>query len=276
MPTIREIYEFLVSKGIFTDTGNLPGLVPNTEPVVLRSEVEAKLKAVGKLEDMCSMCLFTPVDSVVDNCKHMFCWDCVVRWKRVSTQCPFCRQSMNLGAGVRRMVGSETDVPEDEFSNARLGSKLTKLLEFLQENPRVILFCSSNYTRKLLARVLKARDVNYVVYHGSMGRRSNLQKRMNATDAEEGRIVYILSLESDVAGMNLVGCNTVVLFECKGQYQTAYQALSRVWRTGQMRECHVHTFSASPSVEEDHYAVYWKPHLRNLARETDGTYTEAT
>ena len=44
----------------------------------------------------CSICLETPINKVTTTCNHIFCGDCLNKWLHIRSNCPLCRQPINI------------------------------------------------------------------------------------------------------------------------------------------------------------------------------------
>lgn len=77
---------------------------------------------------------------------------------------------------------------------------------------------------------------------GSMaiGKRQKLVDRFNNPDGKE--FIFLLSSKAGGCGINLIGANRLVLFDPDWNPASDQQALARVWRDGQKKECFVYRF----------------------------------
>lgn len=91
-------------------------------------------------------------------------------------------------------------------------------------------------------------------------KRSAIVDRFN--DPEGSEFVFLLSSKAGGCGINLVGANRLILFDPVSWLGVALtnkqdwnpasdqQALARVWRDGQKKECFVYRFQTTGSIEE--------------------------
>lgn len=102
----------------------------------------------------------------------------------------------------------------------------------------------SNYTQTLDLFETMCRNNKYPVLRldGSM----TIPKRMKLVDQfndpEGGQFVFLLSSKAGGCGINLVGANRLILFDPDWNPAADQQALARVWRDGQTKECFVYRF----------------------------------
>ena len=67
----------------------------------------------------CTICLDTvKVGGGLDSCIHVFCFDCIVKWSKVTNTCPVCAQKF-------RQIVQKDMVPQEEELNAK-GKKKRK------------------------------------------------------------------------------------------------------------------------------------------------------
>ena len=74
--------------------------------------------------------------------------------------------------------------------------------------------------------------------------------------------VFILSSKAGGCGLNLIGANRLVMFDPDWNPANDDQAMARVWRDGQKKECFVYRFAATGSIEEK--IVQRQAHKRSL------------
>lgn len=82
----------------------------------------------------------------------------------------------------------------------------------------------------------------------TINKRQKLVDRFNNPDGSE--FVFLLSSKAGGCGLNLIGANRLVLFDPDWNPASDQQALARVWRDGQKKDCFVYRFIATGSIEE--------------------------
>lgn len=102
----------------------------------------------------------------------------------------------------------------------------------------------SNYTQTLdvMERMCRERRWGQLRLDGSMAitKRQKLVDRFN--DPEGKEFVFLLSSKAGGCGINLIGANRLILFDPDWNPAADQQALARVWRDGQKKECFVYRF----------------------------------
>ena len=86
----------------------------------------------------------------------------------------------------------------------------------------------------------------------SVPKRSKIVARFN--DPEGKEFVFLLSSKAGGCGINLIGANRLILFDPDWNPASDQQALARVWRDGQKKECAAIRFSVQG--ETDHQALF--------------------
>ena len=117
-------------------------------------------------------------------------------------------------------------------------------------NDKIVLI--SNYTQTLdvFDKLCRSRGYGSLRLDGTMNvnKRQKLVDRFNDPEGEE--FVFLLSSKAGGCGINLIGANRLVLFDPDWNPAADQQALARVWRDGQKKDCFVYRFIATGTIEE--------------------------
>lgn len=136
-----------------------------------------------------------------------------------------------------------------------LSGKMEVLQRFLQTirrttKDKVVLI--SNYTQTLdvFDRMCRQNQWKSFRLDGSMtiNKRQKYVDEFNNPDRDE--FIFLLSSKAGGCGINLIGANRLVLFDPDWNPASDQQALARVWREGQTKECYVYRFIGTGSIEE--------------------------
>ncbi|GBF66046.1 DNA repair protein [Trichophyton mentagrophytes] len=163
------------------------------------------------------------------------------------------------------LPGCEQYFPEDMMvSNGRRGDRevktwysgkmmvLDRMLARIRQdtNDKIVLISNYTQTLDLFERLCRARAYGCIRLDGTMGvkKRSKLVDKFNDPNGEE--FVFLLSSKAGGCGINLVGANRLVLFDPDWNPAADQQALARVWRDGQSKDCFVYRFIATGTIEE--------------------------
>ncbi|KAK0345393.1 DNA-dependent ATPase protein rad54 [Friedmanniomyces endolithicus] len=117
-------------------------------------------------------------------------------------------------------------------------------------NDKIVLI--SNYTQTLdvFEKLCRNRSYGCLRLDGTMNvnKRQKLVDKFNDPDGPE--FVFLLSSKAGGCGLNLIGANRLVLFDPDWNPAADQQALARVWRDGQKKDCFVYRFIATGTIEE--------------------------
>ncbi|KIX00956.1 uncharacterized protein Z518_10022 [Rhinocladiella mackenziei CBS 650.93] len=117
-------------------------------------------------------------------------------------------------------------------------------------NDKIVLI--SNYTQTLdvFEKLCRARSYGYLRLDGTMNvnKRQKLVDKFN--DPNGAEFVFLLSSKAGGCGINLIGANRLVLFDPDWNPAADQQALARVWRDGQKKDCFVYRFMGTGTIEE--------------------------
>ena len=117
-------------------------------------------------------------------------------------------------------------------------------------NDKIVLI--SNYTQTLdvLENLCRARRYGSLRLDGTMNvnKRQKLVDKFNDPEGEE--FVFLLSSKAGGCGINLIGANRLILFDPDWNPAADQQALARVWRDGQKKDCFVYRFMGTGTIEE--------------------------
>lgn len=117
-------------------------------------------------------------------------------------------------------------------------------------NDKIVLISNYTQTLDLFATLCRARGYGCLRLDGSMNvnKRQKLVDKFN--DPEGSENVFLLSSKAGGCGLNLIGANRLVLFDPDWNPAADQQALARVWRDGQKKDCFVYRFIATGTIEE--------------------------
>ncbi|KAI8977963.1 P-loop containing nucleoside triphosphate hydrolase protein [Pilobolus umbonatus] len=129
---------------------------------------------------------------------------------------------------------------------------LARMLSKIKNDTEDKIVLISNYTQTLdvLETYCKQKRYAFLRLDGSM----NAQKRQKVVDRfndpEGTEFILLLSSKAGGCGLNLIGANRLVLFDPDWNPAADQQALARIWRDGQKKECYIYRFILSGTIEE--------------------------
>ncbi|PGH32714.1 DNA repair and recombination protein RAD54 and RAD54-like protein [[Emmonsia] crescens] len=169
---------------------------------------------------------------------------------------------LNLGTDL---PGSEQFFPDDYVPPESRGRDrdvrswysgkmmiLDRMLARIRQDTNDKIVLISNYTQTLdiFERLCRTRQYGSLRLDGTMNvtKRQKLVDKFNDPNGEE--FVFLLSSKAGGCGINLIGANRLILFDPDWNPAADQQALARVWRDGQKKDCFVYRFIATGTIEE--------------------------
>ncbi|KAJ1658042.1 DNA-dependent ATPase protein rad54 [Dispira simplex] len=129
---------------------------------------------------------------------------------------------------------------------------LSRMLKYIKEHTKDKIVLISNYTQTLdvFEHLCRTRCYGCIRLDGSMGtaKRQQLVDRFN--NPQNPEFVFLLSSKAGGCGINLIGANRLILFDPDWNPAADQQALARVWRDGQRKECFIYRFMGTGTIEE--------------------------
>ncbi|SPO05098.1 probable Rad54 homolog MUS-25 [Cephalotrichum gorgonifer] len=163
------------------------------------------------------------------------------------------------------LPGSERCYPEDYVPREARGRDrdiktwysgkmqvLDRMLARIRQdtNDKIVLISNYTQTLDLFDKLCRSRNYGCIRLDGTMpvAKRQKLVDKFN--DPEGPEFVFLLSSKAGGCGLNLIGANRLVLFDPDWNPAADQQALARVWRDGQKKDCFVYRFIATGTIEE--------------------------
>ncbi|KAL8854020.1 MAG: hypothetical protein Q9221_001143 [Calogaya cf. arnoldii] len=163
------------------------------------------------------------------------------------------------------LPGSEQYFPDDYVSKDARGRDrdikpwysgkmqvLDRMLARIRQdtNDKIVLISNFTQTLDIFDKLCRSRGYGSLRLDGTMAvnKRQKLVDKFN--DPEGTEFVFLLSSKAGGCGLNLIGANRLVLFDPDWNPAADQQALARVWRDGQKKDCFVYRFIATGTIEE--------------------------
>jgi DNA repair and recombination RAD54-like protein len=117
-------------------------------------------------------------------------------------------------------------------------------------NDKIVLISNYTQTLDMFDKLCRHRGYGSLRLDGTMNvtKRQKLVDKFN--DPEGSEFIFLLSSKAGGCGLNLIGANRLVLFDPDWNPAADQQALARVWRDGQTKDCFVYRFIATGTIEE--------------------------
>ncbi|OCL07331.1 hypothetical protein AOQ84DRAFT_409184 [Glonium stellatum] len=194
---------------------------------LLRGKGSQPLKAIGMLKKLCNHPDLLDLPSDLPGCEDFFPEDFVQKDAR----------------------GRDREV-KSWYSGKML--VLDRMLARIRAdtNDKIVLISNYTQTLDLFATLCRARNYGCLRLDGTMNvsKRQKLVDKFN--DPEGPEFIFLLSSKAGGCGLNLIGANRLVLFDPDWNPAADQQALARVWRDGQKKDCFVYRFIATGTIEE--------------------------
>lgn len=163
--------------------------------------------------------------------------------------------------------GSEDVLPEDFVPKDMRGrsdrevktwysGKLTVLERMLARirqdtNDKIVLISNFTQTLDIIERMCRTNRYGCLRLDGtlSINKRQKLVDKFNNPENLDD-FVFLLSSKAGGCGINLIGANRLILLDPDWNPAADQQALARVWRDGQKKDCFVYRFIATGTIEE--------------------------
>lgn len=164
------------------------------------------------------------------------------------------------------LEGSESLIPEDYVSSINSGGrnreiqtwfsgKFLILDRFLyqirtQTNDKIVLISNYTQTLDLIEKMCRNKRYGCLRLDGTLGinKRQKLVDQFNNPDGNE--FIFLLSSKAGGCGINLIGANRLILMDPDWNPAADQQALARVWRDGQKKDCYIYRFISTGTIEE--------------------------
>ncbi|KAI5119733.1 hypothetical protein M0805_008663 [Coniferiporia weirii] len=135
------------------------------------------------------------------------------------------------------------------------GGKFLVLERFLhrirtETNDKIVLISNYTQTLDLFEKLCRSKSYGCFRLDGTMtvSKRQKLVDQFN--DPTRPEFIFLLSSKAGGCGINLIGANRLILFDPDWNPAADQQALARVWRDGQKKECFVYRFISTGTIEE--------------------------
>lgn len=194
---------------------------------LLRGKGSQPLKAIGILKKLCNHPDLLDLSSDLPGCEQHWPEDYVPK------------EARGRDRDVRPWYSGKMQVLDRMLARIRA-----------ETNDKIVLISNYTQTLDLFDRLCRSRGYGCLRLDGSMpvAKRQRLVDRFNDPDGDE--FVFLLSSKAGGCGLNLIGANRLVLFDPDWNPAADQQALARVWRDGQKKDCFVYRFIATGTIEE--------------------------
>ena len=194
---------------------------------LLRGKGSQPLKAIGILKKLCNHPDLLALPDDLPGCEDFFPQDFVPK------------DSRGRDREVKTWYSGKMQVLDRMLARIRADT-----------NDKIVLISNYTQTLDLFEKLCRSRTYGCLRLDGTMNvnKRQKLVDKFN--DPEGDEFVFLLSSKAGGCGLNLIGANRLVLFDPDWNPAADQQALARVWRDGQKKDCFVYRFIATGTIEE--------------------------
>ncbi|KAF1836632.1 hypothetical protein BDW02DRAFT_566900 [Decorospora gaudefroyi] len=230
-----------------------------------KAALQKMLQLSIESQEDCPICLDTLKEPVITKCAHVFCTPCLERVVETQHKCPMCRAELESLAATTVKPAKETFAPvpapftQDQIADKaslqkNTSTKVEALLGILEasahdQTNKTIVFSQWTSFLDILEPHLTLHGLRYVRIDGSMSA-TQRDIALEALDSDPSTTIMLASLAVCSVGLNLVAANQVIMADSWWAPAIEDQAVDRVHRLGQKRECKVFRLVVEGSVEE--------------------------
>ncbi|RAL65617.1 hypothetical protein DID88_005289 [Monilinia fructigena] len=224
--------------------------------VILNAENRLALQMLLQLsidnQEECPICLEELHNPIITACKHAFGKECIERTIEIQHKCPLCRAELaNNDCLVHPIVEKAED---EEINTDEKSSKTEALMQIIKvthNDPlsKVVIFSQWTSFLNIVQKQIEQSGIKFARIDGSMSAPQR-DKGMQALESDPECRILLASLAVCSVGLNLVSADTVILADSWWAPAIEDQAVDRVHRLGQKRECKVWRLVMEGSIEE--------------------------
>ena len=194
---------------------------------LLRGKGSQPLKAIGMLKKLCNHPDLLSLPEDLPGCEDFFPEDYVPKDLR------------GRDRDVKTCYSGKMQVLDRMLARIRADT-----------NDKIVLISNYTQTLDIFDKLCRSRNYGCLRLDGTMNvnKRQKLVDKFNDPEGEE--FVFLLSSKAGGCGLNLIGANRLVLFDPDWNPAADQQALARVWRDGQKKDCFVYRFITTGTIEE--------------------------
>ena len=109
---------------------------------------------------------------------------------------------------------------------------------------KVVLVSNYTQTMDMFEKLCRLRNYGYVRLDGSMSIKKRAKVVDQFNDPASNQFIFMLSSKAGGCGLNLIGANRLVMFDPDWNPANDEQAMARVWRDGQKKQCYIYRMLA--------------------------------
>lgn len=195
---------------------------------LLKGEHSQPLKAIGLLKKLCNHPNLLTLPEDIDGCENL-----------IPDDYKDDRVSMGRNREIQTWYSGKFEMLE------RFLYKINK-----ETDDKIVVISNYTQTLDLVEKLCRQHKFGSLRLDGTMNinKRQKLVDKFNNPEGKE--FVFLLSSKAGGCGINLIGANRLVLMDPDWNPASDQQALARVWRDGQKKNCFIYRFISTGTIEE--------------------------
>ncbi|PWN35201.1 uncharacterized protein FA14DRAFT_144887 [Meira miltonrushii] len=161
------------------------------------------------------------------------------------------------GKRIKATIGAACDtVPRVKTRRSQDSGKISALLKLLvgirrKTDDKVVLVSNFTMTLDIIQEICESMRYPFLRIDGNVKpkTRSGIEHEFN-TSASKDCFIMLLSAKAGGQGMNLMGANRLFMLDCDWNPARDHQAMGRIHRTGQKKECFIYRLMLSGTLDE--------------------------
>uniref|UniRef100_A0AC35EWJ6 Uncharacterized protein n=1 Tax=Panagrolaimus sp. PS1159 TaxID=55785 RepID=A0AC35EWJ6_9BILA len=134
--------------------------------------------------------------------------------------------------------------------SGKLATLAAMVVNFRNENDKTVIVSQSTQCLSLIGQLLKALKFKIFRLDGKTAPEKRQKRVTRFNESEDPNDIFLLSTNAGGVGLNLVGANRLVMFDCSWNPATDFQAMGRTWREGQKKKVFIYRLFTAGTVEE--------------------------
>uniref|UniRef100_A0A914YF19 DNA repair and recombination protein RAD54-like n=1 Tax=Panagrolaimus superbus TaxID=310955 RepID=A0A914YF19_9BILA len=134
--------------------------------------------------------------------------------------------------------------------SGKLATLAAMVVNFRNESDKTVIVSQSTQCLSLIGQLVKALQFKIYRLDGKTApeKRQKLVTHFNGSD--DPNDIFLLSTNAGGVGLNLIGANRLIMFDCSWNPASDFQAMGRTWREGQKKKVYIYRLFTAGTVEE--------------------------
>lgn len=206
-------------------------------------------------QEDCVVCLDGLHSPVITTCGHFFGYECISKVIETQHKCPMCRADLKDETCLVSPANDCGDASADDAMDLeKSSSKIEAMMNILSatkaKKEKTVIF--SQWTRYLdiVGARLASEGYKFCRIDGTMKAQSR-DDALHALESDSDTTIMLASLGVCAVGLNLTSANQIILSDSWWAPAIEDQAVDRVHRLGQTRECRIFRLVVEDTIEDN-------------------------